>query len=79
MVQHHVLTIGLDYITIDPFGSEGFPAHTTLLWNGVCVIECINLDGVEPGEYFLMCLPLKLKGTDGANARAVLLKPGFAV
>ena len=79
MVKNKVLTVGLDYITVDPFGSEGFPAHTTLLWNGVCIIECINLDGVEAGEYYLMCLPLKLKGTDGASARVVLLEQGFAV
>jgi len=79
MVQHSVLTVGLDYITVDPFGSADFPAHHTLLWNGVCIIECISLDGVEAGEYYLMCLPLKLKGTDGANARAVLLKSGFVV
>jgi len=79
MVKNGVLTAGIDYITVDPFGGEGFPAHTTLLWNGVCIIECITLDGVEAGEYYLMCLPLKLVGTDGANARAVLLQKGFTV
>lgn len=79
MVQNNVRTVGLDYITVDPFGYKGFPAHTTLLWNDVCIIECINLDGVQAGEYYLMCLPLKLEGTDGANARVVLLEKGFAV
>ena len=79
MVKNKVMTVGLDYITVDPHGSKNFPAHTTLLWNHVCIIECINLDTVEPGEYYLMCLPLKLRGTDGANARAVLLKQGFCV
>ncbi len=79
MVENKVLTVGLDYITVDPFGGEGFPAHTTLLWNEVCIIECINLENVEGGEYYLMCLPLKLKGTDGANARIVLLEKGFVV
>lgn len=79
MVENKVLTVGLDYITVDPYGCQGFPAHTTLLFNDVCIIECINLDGVEAGEYYLMCLPLKLKDTDGANARTVLLKQGFSV
>ena len=78
-VDAGVLTVGLDYITIDPHGSEDFPAHKTLLHNGVCVIECINLENVEPGEYYLMCLPLKLKGTDGAPARVILLEKGFKV
>ncbi len=40
--------------------------------NGV-VVEGLNLAGVPPGEYTLVCLPLKLKGADGAPARAVLL------
>jgi Predicted metal-dependent hydrolase len=62
---------------VDPYGSEDFPAHRTLLFNGVCIIECINLEQVEPGEYCLMCLPLKLTGTDGAPARVILLREGF--
>jgi len=77
LVKNKVLTVGLDYITVDPFGCDGFPAHNTLLSNEVCIIECIDLDGVEAGEYFLICLPLKLIGTDGANARALLLRKGF--
>lgn len=77
VVKSGVKTVGLDYITVDPYGSKDFPAHKTLLYNGVCIIECINLENVEPGEYFLMCLPLKLKGTDGAPARVMLLKKGF--
>ena len=79
LVKNKIKTVGLDYITVDPFGSKEFPAHTTLLWSGVCIIECINLENVAAGEYYLMCLPLKLRGTDGANARAVLLKQGFCV
>ena len=78
-VENKIKTVGLDYITVDPEGLGCFPAHTTLLWNEVCIIECINLDGVEAGEYYLMCLPLKLHDTDGANARCVLLQKGFCV
>jgi Predicted metal-dependent hydrolase len=73
-VKKGIKTVGLDYITVDPHGSSDFPAHKTLLYNDVCIIECINLENVDPGEYFLMCLPLKLKGTDGAPARVMLLK-----
>jgi arylformamidase len=76
-VRMGVKTVGLDYITIDPQGSEDFWGHRTLLYNGICIIECINLEKVEAGEYYLMCLPLKLVGTDGAPARAILLKSGF--
>lgn len=79
MAASGVMTVGLDYITVDPYGSKDFPAHHTLLDNGVCIIECIRLQNVEPGEYYLMCLPLKLQGTDGSPARAVLLKKGFSI
>jgi arylformamidase len=78
-VKSGVITAGLDYITVDPHGSVDFPAHNTLLGNGICIIECINLEHVDPGEYYLMCLPLKLGGTDGSPARAVLIKKGFIV
>ncbi|HTP11470.1 MAG TPA: cyclase family protein, partial [Anaerolineae bacterium] len=29
---------------------------------------------IEPGEYQLICLPLKLKDCDGAPVRAVLMR-----
>jgi arylformamidase len=79
IVKTGIKTVGLDYITIDPYGGMEFAAHRTLLKNGVCVIECINLENVKAGEYYLMCLPLKLLGTDGAPARAVLLSQDFSI
>jgi len=43
-----------------------------LLGAEVWIIEGLNLSGVNPGEYDLACLPLKLVGSDGAPARATL-------
>ncbi|MDQ3924149.1 MAG: cyclase family protein, partial [Actinomycetota bacterium] len=34
----------------------------------------LMLADVEPGEYFLVCLPLKLRGSDGSPARAILIR-----
>jgi kynurenine formamidase len=45
-----------------------------LLEKGVVIIESLNLLNVTPGEYQLICLPLKLVGSDGAPARAVLIE-----
>ena len=73
LVAAGVKLVGLDYITVDPHGSPDFPAHNTLLSNEVCIIECLDLSMVGEGVYQLYCLPLKLTGTDGANARAVLI------
>jgi arylformamidase len=37
-------------------------------------IEGLDLRGIEPGEYFLVCAPLKLVGSDGAPARVLLVR-----
>jgi arylformamidase len=36
------------------------------------VIEGLDLGEVEPGEYELICLPIKVHRSDGAPARAIL-------
>ncbi len=48
--------------------------HRTRLAAGIVIVEGLNLQGVRPGSYQLICLPLKLAGSDGAPARAVLIE-----
>jgi arylformamidase len=36
------------------------------------IIEMLGLSSIAPGDYQLLCLPLKLKGAGGAPARVVL-------
>jgi arylformamidase len=67
LVERGVQTVGIDYLSV---GDPG--AHVQLLSRGVGVIEGLDLRGVDPGEYFLTCLPLKIAGSDGAPARALL-------
>jgi arylformamidase len=52
--------------------SEGARTHRALLDAGICIIEGLDLSNIEPGDYELLCLPLRLAGADGAPARAVL-------
>jgi arylformamidase len=59
---------GIDYLSL----GDGV-VHTTLLAGRIGVIEGLDLRGVEPGGYVLVCLPLKIARCDGAPARAVLL------
>ncbi len=66
--------VGIDYLSIDPYG-DCFDAHYTLLGNDVLVLECVDLAAVPPGRYTLACLPLKLPDCEAAPARAVLLAP----
>lgn len=65
--------VGMDYLSIEQFGSRDFPVHRRLLGAGVFVIEGLDLRRVAPGRYTLVCLPLKMPDLDGAPARAVLL------
>lgn len=61
------LAVGIDYL------SAGNPeTHRTLLGAGVVIIEGLNLTGISPGHYELLCLPLKILGGDGAPARVLL-------
>lgn len=69
-----ILAVGIDYLSIGPYGPEGDETHTTLLSAGIWVIEGLSLAAVEPGSYELACLPLKLEGGDGAPARALVRK-----
>jgi arylformamidase len=73
LIERHVRAVGIDYLSIEQFGSQEFPVHLELLGAGVFIIEGVDLRDVEPGRYTLVCLPLKFPELDGAPARAVLL------
>jgi arylformamidase len=70
LVDHGIKLVGIDYLSIDKPDSDD--AHRILLENGTAILETINLSDVKPGLYELICLPLKVFGSDGAPARAVL-------
>jgi len=72
-VKMGVGLVGLDYITIDPYGSEDYPAHAALMKGGVLILEGIRLKEVPAGTYTLICLPLSISGAEGSPVRAVLL------
>lgn len=73
LVARGVRLIGIDYFSIAPYG-DSIPTHRILLNTAMVILEGIDLSRVEPGKYTLCCLPLKLGGSDGAPARAVLLE-----
>jgi len=73
LVEQGIRLVGIDYLSIGDLGS-GTETHRILLENDIIILEGINLSMVEPDEYELICLPLKLKGAEGAPVRAVLRK-----
>ncbi len=75
LVEAGVRLVGLDGPSADPYASEEFPAHRILLRAGVVILESLDLSAVPPGEYELLCLPLKIRDADGAPARVLLRDP----
>ena len=75
VVKRGIGLVGIDYLSIETYDDAANETHRTLLGNGVLVIENLNLTGVEPGPYTLLCLPLRLAAGDGAPARVLLVAP----
>ena len=73
IVDHDICLIGVDYLSVQRYGEDS-QTHEILLSAGVIIVEGLNLARVESGMYELICLPLKLVGSEGAPARAVLRK-----
>jgi len=76
LVEIGLLLVGLDGPSADPSHATEYPAHRTLLQAGVVILEGLDLAAVPPGQYELLCLPLRLAGADGAPARVVLRQMG---
>jgi arylformamidase len=73
LVERGVRLVGIDYLSIEAYDPAGTAAtHTMLLGAGVVIVEGLDLRGVAPGAYTVMCLPLKFLGADGAPARVLL-------
>lgn len=77
IVARGIRLVGMDYLSVEAYCPGGDHAvHRTLLQAGVVVLEGLDLGAVPPGEYTLVCLPLRLAGLEGAPARAILLPAG---
>jgi arylformamidase len=74
LVERGLKLVGTDYLSIEKFHSGHHRTHLTLLRANVVIVEGLNLSDVPPGDYELICLPLKIAdgAGDGAPARAVL-------
>ena len=73
LVDKGVELVGIDYLSIEQFHSGHHRTHRTLLAKSVVILEGLDLSAPPPGEYQLICLPLRIEGCDGAPARAVLI------
>jgi len=74
LVERGIQLVGVDYLSVAPY-EDSMSTHITLLKAGVVLVEGLNLANVMRGFYDLYCLPLKIAGSDGAPARAILIQP----
>jgi len=72
LVRRGVKLVGVDYLSVAPYG-QSRPTHEILLSAGVVIVEGLDLSEVSQGRYTIYCLPLKLAKSDGAPARAILI------
>lgn len=74
LVSLGVRLVGIDYLSIEKFEQQSHETHLSLLSHGMIIIEGLDLTGVTPGNYELICLPLRICAGhgDGAPARVVL-------
>jgi arylformamidase len=74
LVDAGVRLLGNDYLSVERYKEPGNATHVALLGNAMVLLEGIDLGGIAPGSYQLVCLPMKIKDCDGAPARAILIE-----
>lgn len=68
-----IITVGTDAWSVAPSEDEG-SVHIPFLTNNIAIIESLDLDGVSDGAYFLIAAPLKIKGAEAGQCRALLFE-----
>jgi arylformamidase len=72
LASRGVTTVGIDTPSVDPQESKDLPAHAAFARHDMSIIEGLRLADIQPGEYELIALPLRLIGFDASPIRAVL-------
>ena len=72
LVEKGAALIGVDYLSVGLFEGDGAETHRTLMAAGIWIVEGLALSNIEEGEYDLVCLPLRIAGSDGSPARVAL-------
>ncbi|MBF0520671.1 MAG: cyclase family protein [Nitrospirae bacterium] len=73
LVSRKITLVGIDYYSIAQCGKSE-TVHKTLLSANIWIVESLDLSEVSEGNYDLVCLPLKIAGSDGSPVRAILRK-----
>ncbi|MHB1394797.1 MAG: cyclase family protein [Clostridia bacterium] len=65
--------VGIDSLGIER-AQPNHETHKILFESGIIIIEGLRLSEVQEGNYRLIALPLKIRGTEAAPARVIILK-----
>jgi len=75
LVDAGVRLVGIDYVTIESADqTDNWPTHHILCKAGVIILEGANLRQIRDGMYFMCCLPIRLKGSEAAATRTILIE-----
>lgn len=69
-VNRGIRTVGIDTLSVD--SPDSIRVHEILLNASVPILENLVLKDVRPGNYLLICFPLKIESGDGSPVRAFL-------
>jgi len=73
LVSQNVLLVGIDGLSIAVV-DRLTAVHVLLLEKSIVIVEHLDLNGVDPGSYEMMALPMSIAGAEAAPAR-VLIRP----
>ncbi|MGN0570447.1 MAG: cyclase family protein [Candidatus Fimenecus sp.] len=66
------ILVGTDSMTVEPEGSDG-RTHKMLMVDNIAILENLDLENVNSGDYFLVAPPVKISGAEAAPVRAMLI------
>ena len=73
-VDSGISLIGIDSFGLDPYSD--FRVNKYLCREGVLILEgLVNLYSIQKPRVYLLCLPLLVKGTEGAPCRVLAFEP----
>ncbi|HHU48225.1 MAG: cyclase family protein [Caldicoprobacterales bacterium] len=74
LVARGAVLVGIDSFSVDKPGRAQKTVHHLLLGAGMALLEGLELNSIENGEYWLSAAPLKVRGAEGAPCRAYLFR-----
>jgi arylformamidase len=74
LVKLGIKLVGIDYFSLDLYDAIELPVHRILYQHNIVGVELLDLRGINSGYYDLICLPMKIRGGDGAPSRVLLIK-----